>query len=214
VINDLVLSQSSVNDTTTSNTPPTISPISVSNAGSGNINNVSVSVSQGFAWLTASIASTVPQSPNATSLSLTIQRADSLGTFVAQVIVSAPGFVSKTVTVTLTRRATLAGDILPILQSCSSSCHTTGNSTNFFVSFANADTAYRSLVTPNNGQTYVVVGDSTASNLYNILNGNPLPSGYHTMPSSSCTPTNQSACLSAALRTKIYIWIVQGALKQ
>jgi Big-like domain-containing protein len=218
VVNDLVLSQSTVTVSTTSSTPPVVPVINVSNGGSGTISGVSVSVKQtsgradnSYTWLGASIASTVPQPPG-TSLSITILRADSLGTFTGQVTVSAPGLVSKTVNVTFTRQATLNGDILSIVKTCGSSCHTTGNSVNFFVSFADVDTAYKSLVTPTNGHTYVVPGDSASSNLYKILNGTP-PAGYFTMPSSACS-TDQTKCLDSQLRTRIYIWIMQGALKQ
>ena len=90
VVNDLVLDQTSVSFLTTTRTPPTAKIVNVSNAGSGNISGVTATVAlltgrpANLNWLQATIASTVPQSPSATSLTLTVLRADSLGDFTAQ----------------------------------------------------------------------------------------------------------------------------------
>ena len=123
--------------------------------------------------------------------------------------------VSKAVSISYRRQATMASDVLPILQTCAAGCHNSATPGNFNTSFADATAAYNSLLTPNQnpGHTYVVLGDSVSSNLYKVLNGSP-PAGYFAMPSSSCTASNQSTCLNSQLRTRIYIWIMQGALKQ
>lgn len=226
VVNDLVLDRTSISFSTTSPTAPAAQVVNVSNAGSGSISGVTASVTPlsgradaSYAWLQASIAGTVPQSPSATSLTLTAVRADSLGDFTARVTVSAPNMVSKTVNVSYHRQATMALDIFPILHdsltptfTCKA-CHGSATTGNFSIDFSTATAAYNSLLTPAStpGHTYIVSGDSAASNLYKILNGTP-PSGYNTMPSATCA-TNQAACMNTQLRTRIYIWIVQGALQ-
>jgi hypothetical protein len=228
VVNDFVLDQSAVQFSTTSTTLPAAKVVSVSNSGGGSISGVTVTVTQlsgradaSWSWLSASIASVVPQSPSATSLTLTVQRADSLGDFTAVVTVSAPGMVSKTVNVSYRRQATLAGDVLPAFQSAGCiGCHTASTSTNFNITFANADSAYRSLLQPvaSPGHTYVVVtvpgvsGDSASSNLYLLLNGLTLPAGYPRAMPFACA--NNTSCMNSQLRTRVYIWIQQGALQQ
>jgi uncharacterized membrane protein len=226
VVNDLVLSQTSIQFTTTSSTAPAAQVVNVSNGGSGSISGVTASVTLltgradgSYAWLQASIAGTVPQSPSAASLTLTPARADSLGDFTARVTVSAPNMISKTVNVSYRRQATMALDIFPILHDSVTptftcrACHSSATTGNFSIDFSTAAAAYSSLLTPAStpGHTYIVSGDSAASNLYKILNGTP-PTGYNAMPSTSCT-TNQAACMNTQLRTRIYIWIVQGALQ-
>ena len=227
VVSDLVLDQTSVQFSTTTATAPPDKVVSVSNGGGGSISNVTATVApSNVNWLSATIANTVPQTPSATSLTLHISRADTLGDFTAQVTISAPGMVSKTVNVSYRRQATLAGDVMPVLQASGCvGCHTASNPGpspgNFNISFANADSAYRSLLQPvaNPGHTYVQVtvpgvsGDSSASNLFTLLNGLVPPAGYFNMPFGCTTPTSAS-CMNAQLRTKIYIWIQQGALKQ
>jgi hypothetical protein len=223
VIDDLVLDQSSIQFLTTTSTPPAARVVSVSNAGSGSITGVTATVAllsgradASWSWLSASLASTVPQSPSATSLTLTAGLADSLGDFTALVTVAAPGMVSKTVNVSYRRQATMAGDVLPILQmpSCFN-CHSSPTATNVNIGFANTDEAYSSLLNINttgnaNGHTYVVAGDSLNSNLFKLLNG-LAPTGYFNMPF-PCS-NNNASCINSQLRTRIYIWIQQGALK-
>ena len=227
VVNDFVFDQTSVQFSTTTATAPPDKIVSVSNGGGGTISNVTATVTllpggradATWNWLSASIASTVPQSPSATSLRLQVLRADSLGDFAAQVTVSAPGMVSKTVTVNYRRQATMATDIWPILHSTCLGCHSSATSTNFFITFADTTSAYNSLVNPTNGHTYVQVsvpgvsGDSSTSNLFQVLNGLEPASGgpYFNMPP-ACL--NNVSCMNAQLRTRIYIWIQQGALKQ
>lgn len=227
VVNDLVLDQTSIQFSTTSTVLPAAQVVSVSNGGGGSISGVTATVTlvSGRAdatwnWLSASIASVVPQLPSATSLTLNVQRADSLGDFTAVVTVSAPGLVSKTVNVSYRRQATIAGDVLPVLSTAGCvGCHTASTLGNFNISFANADSAFRSLLQPADtaGHTYIAVtvpnvsGDSAGSNLFLILNG-LAPAGFHNMPF-ACSANNAS-CMNAQLRTRIYIWIQQGALKQ
>ena len=229
VVNEFIFDQSAVQFSTTSTTLPAAKVVSVSNGGGGSISGVTATVTllsgradASWNWLAASIASVVPQSPSATSLTLTVQRADSLGDFTAQVTVSAPGMVSKTVNVSYRRQATIAGDVLPVFQTAGCvGCHTASSTTNLNITFANADSAYRSLLQPVNppGHTYVtlsvpnVSGDSASSNLFLILNGLTLPdTSYRHMPFACLN--NNASCMNSQLRTRIYIWIQQGALKQ
>jgi hypothetical protein len=226
VVNDLVLDQPSIQFITTTSTAPPSQVVSVSNLGTGNIAGVTATVTllagradASWSWLSASIAGTVPQAPSATSLTLTVGRADSLGDFTARVTVSAPGMVSKTVDVSYRRQATMADDVLPILQmpSCFN-CHSSPTTTNVNIGFASSDQAYSSLLNTNttgnaNGHTYVAPGDSASSNLFLVLNGLALPdTTYRHMPF-ACSNDNAS-CMNSQLRTRIYIWIQQGALKQ
>jgi hypothetical protein len=227
VVNDLVLDRTSVAFTTSSSALPLSQVVNVSNGGSGPINGVSVSVGSytgradgTYQWLQASIANQVPQTPAATSLTLNVTRADSLSDFSAVVTISGSGVVSKTVTVTYHRQATMV-DILPILQSSTcGSCHTTRRpgrqaaGGNLNIGFGSLDDAYNSLVAaPNNTHTYVLPppADSTAMNLYKVLNGTP-PVDYTAMPF-GCAPATPGNCLTAGLRTRIYIWMMQGAQK-
>ena len=230
IVNDLVLDQSSIAFITTSATPPVATVVNVSNAGSGSITGVSATVTlltgrpANLNWLSAAIANTVPQSPSATSLTLTVLRADSLGDFTAQVTISAPSMVSKTVSVSYRRQATMAGDIFPILHdslaptSTCASCHGAPASFNFNVGFGSPAQAYSSLLTPAStpGHTYVIPGDSANSNLFKLLNGLTVPSGYFVMPPNTLNPCSNgnASCMNSNLRTRIYIWIQQGALQQ
>ncbi|HEY7234983.1 MAG TPA: hypothetical protein VH539_12595, partial [Gemmatimonadaceae bacterium] len=195
----------------------------VTNAGSGNITGVTTSISvttgrasASWVWLQASIASTVPQTGTALTLTLQHTNPDSLGDFSVTVTVSALNMVSKTLTVNYHRQATMAGDIWPILHDSAIgttkcvNCHSLPTSPSM-VDFSSASQAQGSLVSPTfNGKVYVVTGDSAGSYLYQILNGTAAASGYPNMPS-TCTPTNNTACLGSQLRTRIYIWIMQGA---
>jgi hypothetical protein len=216
IVNDFVLGQTAVQFSTTSTALPSAQVIDVSNAGSGSISGVTATVTlltgraaSSWNWLQASIANSVPQSP-ATSLALSILRADSLGDFTASVTISAPNMLSKTLNVSYRRQATLANDVMPILQMpVCLGCHSAPTSGNFNVGFANTDQAYTSLLSTSPGP-YVTAGDSTNSSLFRILNGNA-PSGLFNMPP-SCS-NNGSSCINSQLRTRIYIWIVQGALK-
>lgn len=215
IVNDLILSQTSIQFSTTSTALPLAQILDVSNAGSGSITGVTATVTllsgraaASWVWLSASIPSTITTSPS--SLTLTVTRADSLGDFTALVTVAAPGMVSKTVNVTYRRQATMTNDILPILQSCAGGCHNAPATFNFNIGFGTAAQAM-ALVNPpaTPGHTYVIVGDTINSNLVHILNASSLPSGYFAMPPSCPT----SGCMDPQLRTRIYIWMLQGAIQ-
>lgn len=228
VVNDLVLDQTSIQFYTKSSTVPSAQVVSVSNAGSGSISGVTATVALSgradatYIWLEASVGSTVPQSPSTTPLTLTIPRADSLGTFTAVVTVSAPGMVSKTVNVTFLRQATMAGDIWPILHDSAfgtstskcSGCHSALTAADSSIDFSTSDQAFGSLVSPTfNGKVYFdTQADSTANFLYRIITGTAATSGAPNMPT-SCS-NGSASCMHPGLRTRIYIWILQGALKQ
>lgn len=230
VVNDFVLDQTSIQFYTKSGTSPAAQVVNVSNAGSGSISGVTATVTllsgpaaSAYQWLQTSIGGPVPQAPSTTALTLTITRADSLGTFTAAVTVSAPGMVSKTVNVTFLRQATMAGDIFPILHDSTfgtgtgkcAGCHSALTAADSSIDFSSSDQAFGSLVTPTfNGKTYFTPGADSSTNyfLYQILNGTAAASGAPNMPT-SCQNGN-TACMHAGLRTRIYIWILQGALKQ
>lgn len=231
VVNDLVLDQSSIQFYTKSASTPAAQVVNVSNAGSGSISGVTTAVTllsgradASYGWLQSSISNTVPQSPG-TPLTLTIARTDSLGDFTAQVTVSAPGMISKSVTVSYRRQATMALDIWPILHDSTfltsnggsgkcAGCHSASTASDSSIVFSTPDSAYGSLVTPTfNRKIYLdTLADSTANFLYKILSGTAAASGPPNMPF-SCT-NSDSLCVHPGLRTRIYIWILQGALRQ
>jgi hypothetical protein len=160
----------------------------------------------------------VPHAGTTVPITIAQQVRDSLGDFVALVIFSAPQVVPETLTVRYTRQATMAGDIVTILQTCAKGCHNSTLSGNYSINFVNSDSAYRSLLSPvttSPNHTYIVLSpapDSAASNLYKILHGNA-PAGYFNMPTSNCNSSVQTSCMAASDQTRIYIWIMQGALK-
>ena len=232
VVNDLALDQSSIQFYTKSASTPVAQVVNVSNAGSGSISGVTTTVTlqsgpaaPSYAWLQSSIGSTVPQSPSATALTLTIAHADSIGNFTAVVTISAPGMVSKSLNVSFVRQATMLGDIWPILHDSTfltssggsgkcAGCHSAITASDSSIDFSTSDQAYGSLVSPTfNGKTYFnTAADSTANFLYKILSGTAAASGPPNMPF-SCT-NSDSLCVHPGLRTRIYIWILQGALRQ
>ena len=228
VVNDLVLDQSSIQFYSKSSTAPAAQVVTVSNSGSSSISGVTATVSltsgradASYIWLQSSISSTVPES--GTALTLTVAHSDSLGSFAAVVTVSAPGMVSKSVNVSFMRQATMAGDIWPILHDSTVGtgtgkcvgCHSALTAADSSIDFSTSDQAYRSLVAPTfNGKTYFdTQADSAANFLYRIITGTAASTATAPNMPFSCLNAG-SSCMHAGLRTRIYIWILQGALQQ
>jgi hypothetical protein len=213
-VNDLDISLSTVQFTTQGIALPTAVVVTVKNAGGGNITGVTVGpvsytgrADATYKWLNPVLGSATV-SPTGTSLTLNVTRSDSLGDFSAQFTISGTGVSAKTVTVNFTRKATLA-DALPILQSSTCiGCHTNGNAA-FGVNFFNLDLAFSSLAQPK----YVTPFDSSRANNYLIqmIDGVGVPAGLGNMPF-SCSNQN-SNCLPADARMRIYLWILHGAVK-
>ena len=222
-VNDFTLSRSSVPFATNGNVIPPAQTITVTNAGPDALSGLalgSVTYSgshvdlANYKWLNPTLTGV---SGSGATLNLGIQLADSIGDFTAQFTLSATGIPSKLVTVTYTRRATVA-DVQTILNTCQSGCHTVSNVGNGFVSFAtpgeirSSPTWYRRS-TRSAIATFFTTGDSTEAGSYlvRLIDGvEPVSANHQNMPF-GCANKNAS-CLSADARIRIYLWAFYGGL--
>jgi hypothetical protein len=208
----------SATSATFSATAPSVDPaqqtVDVSNSGGGSLSGLSANIAYSettTGWLTATVASSAPDAPSTTPLTLHVTTGSiAPGEYHATVTVSSSvaGVASQTVAVTFTRIATLTGDVQPIFtSSCAlSGCHV-GVTSPLGVDLSNATTSYASLVgvpaATGTGER-VVAGDSTNSYLRKQVSQDPsalaMPAGC-----------SGSTCLSPDLVHLISMWIQQGA---
>jgi Big-like domain-containing protein len=199
------------------NVDPANQQIAVSNSGSGSLTGLSATVSyvgSTTGWLSASLATSAPQSPSSTPLTLQVTTGTiTPGSYQATVTVASTvsGVAQKTVTVTFERQATLTNDVVTgvFVNGNCTSCHA-GASPPDGVDLSSAAAAYANLVNvaphkSGTGYSYLVVpGDSTNSFLYNELSGTTTDN----MPF-GCA--NGTGCISSALLHLVATWIQQGA---
>jgi hypothetical protein len=218
------LSSTSAGFSTTSATNPSAQVINVSNSGGGTLNGLTANITYGAGqltgWLSASVASTAPNSPNSTPLTLSVSAGVvTPDSYSATVTLSstAPGVVSQTVTIAFTRQATLAGDIqVPIFQTVGgpcSSCHL-GATPTAGIGLDSKAASAASLInhqSPSGPEILVIPGDSVNSYLYKIVKGVARTGPPNTNMPFGCTSTGAPPCISPALQKLIGIWIAQGA---
>jgi uncharacterized membrane protein len=219
----IALSRSTVADTAfQSGVDPADVNVGVSNSGGGSLTGLSTTISyvgSPTGWLSATLASTAPQSPSTTPLTLSVTTGSiAPGSYTARVIVttSLAGVAPDTVTVTFTRIATLSGDVLPqvFTPNCAfSGCHAAPTVEG--VNLSSTDSAYASLVNQSVESvptaTRVVPGDSVNSYLVKQLKAAATNSNDNMPP--ACATAGTNPCLSSALAHLVAIWIQQGARK-
>jgi uncharacterized membrane protein len=205
------------------NVDPASQQINVSNSGGGTLTGLTATVNyiSGSGWLNASVATSAPQSPSSTPLTLSVTTGSiAPGTYQATVTVasSISGVASQQVTVTFERQATLTNDVQTVFGVCTG-CHA-GGSPSGGVNLFTAALSYASLVNVSPNVTVagfpnrVTPSDSTSSWLWVQLSAQTGAHGQAENMPLGCPENGLNAgtgCLTYAQEHLVAMWIQQGA---